>query len=132
MSSKEALLYGYIRKCTSCLLSLILYCNLLMVIFYLSSCSINYLLLFFVCLCLGTLPYLFQTLFVLDSGLAPLIIQLIHAALSGTPPVKADDPTPEPEIRTSRRKKDVEALRAKEKEKSKTKESKVSVVGKPE
>ena len=66
----------------------------------------------------------------LDSGLAPLIIQLIHAALSGTPPVKVEEPTPEPETRLTRRKKDLEeALRAKEKEKAKQKESKVSVIG---
>lgn len=33
-----------------------------------------------------TLPYLFQTLFLLDEGLAPLILQLVQVALSGVPP----------------------------------------------
>ena len=61
--------------------------------------------------------------------MAPLIIQLIHAALSGTP-IKMEDPSPEPDSRLSRRKKEVEALKAKDKEKSKVKESKVTVVGK--
>jgi len=33
-----------------------------------------------------TLSYLFQASFLLDEGLAPLILQLIHTALSGVPP----------------------------------------------
>ena len=38
----------------------------------------------------ATLPYLFQASFFLDEGLAPLILQLIHTALSGVPP-KAEE-----------------------------------------
>jgi E3 ubiquitin-protein ligase UBR4 len=34
-----------------------------------------------------TLPFLFQTLFLLDEGLAPLVLQLVQVALSGIPPV---------------------------------------------
>ena len=71
-----------------------------------------------------TLPYLFQILFVLDSGLAPQIIHLIHAALSGTPPTKGEEPSLEVDSRSSRssRKKAEEIGKARE-------ESKVSVVG---
>jgi E3 ubiquitin-protein ligase UBR4 len=35
-----------------------------------------------------TLPYLFQIVFLLDEGLAPLILQLVQVALSGIPPEK--------------------------------------------
>ena len=34
----------------------------------------------------ATLPFLFQTLFLIDEGLAPLILQLVQVALSGIPP----------------------------------------------
>lgn len=81
-----------------------------------------------------TLPYLFHALFVLDEGLAPLILKLIYSALSGTPPAKEEGATPEaePEARTyasrsSRRKELEEHKKAKEK----GKETKaVVVVGK--
>lgn len=45
----------------------------------------------------GTLPYLFQTLFLLDEGLAPLILQLVQVALSGVPskPPEKDQPKKE-------------------------------------
>ena len=80
-----------------------------------------------------TLPYLFQILFVLDEGLAPLILQLIFSALSGTPPIKEEVSTPEPESKShassrSARRKELEEHR-KSKEKSKEKETKVSIVG---
>ena len=38
----------------------------------------------------ATLPYLFQASFLLDEGLAPLILQLIHTALSGLPSKAAE------------------------------------------
>ena len=34
----------------------------------------------------ATLPYLFQTTFQLDEGLAPVVLQLVQVALSGVPP----------------------------------------------
>jgi hypothetical protein len=70
----------------------------------------------------GTLPYLFQALFVLDDGLAPLILKLIYSALSGTPPAKEEGSNPEAEpssrshtSRSSRRKELEEHKKAKEK-----------------
>ena len=39
----------------------------------------------------GTLPYLFQAMFVLDNGIVPLILRLIQTALSGVPPVKSSE-----------------------------------------
>ncbi len=87
---------------------------------------------------LGTLPYLFQALFVLDEGLAPLILQLIYSALSGTPPTKEETPGPvetEPRSYTTStrwqggRKRETEEHR-KAKDKGKEKEAKVTVVGK--
>ena len=89
-----------------------------------------------------TLPYLFQALFVLDEGLAPLILQLIYSALSGTPPTKEEGSgsaatesgggsRPHGSGASSRagRRKDAEEHR-KSKEKAKEKETKVTVVGK--
>ena len=38
-----------------------------------------------------TLLYLFHASFVLDEGIAPLILRLLHAALSGVPPVKTSN-----------------------------------------
>ena len=83
--------------------------------------------------CTETLPYLFQFLFVLDFGLAPLVLQLIHAALSGIPPKKGEESSLELDGRSnlssrSSRKKELEEMR-KAKGKSKDKESKVSIVG---
>ena len=98
----------------------------------------------FFSLSVETLPYLFQALFVLDEGLAPLILQLIYSALSGTPPTKeegsgaADGEGSGGGSRTQlggasssrgvRRKETDE--HKKNKEKSKEKEAKVTVVGK--
>lgn len=83
------------------------------------------------------MPYLFQALFVLDEGLAPLILRLIHSALSGMPPAKEEGASPEalePRThamsRSARRKELEEHRRAKEKSKEKEKETKVVVVGK--
>lgn len=84
----------------------------------------------------GTLPYLFQSLFVLDEGLASLILKLIYSAISGTPPAKEEGSSVEAEpgtrshaSRSSRRKELLEEQR-KAKEKSKEKEAKVVVAGK--
>ena len=38
-----------------------------------------------------TLLYLFHASFVLDEGIVPLILRLLHAALSGLPPVKTSN-----------------------------------------
>ena len=90
------------------------------------------------CIYIETLPYLFQALFVLDEGLAPLILQLIYSALSGTPPTKEEGPSSgEGESKGHSggsssgrsRRKDMEEPK-KSKEKGKEKEAKVTVVGK--
>ncbi len=64
-----------------------------------------------------TLPYLLHVSMVLNEGIAPLLLRLLHAALAGTPPVKTT-PTSAPEkegILRRPHKKDKEAV-TKEKE----------------
>lgn len=80
----------------------------------------------------ATLPYLFQTVFLLDEGLAPLILQLVQVALSGIPPKPAEKEQPKKESgggkksgKQESRKEGKEAKEGKEQSKE-TKESKPS------
>ena len=77
----------------------------------------------------ATLPYLFQASFFLDEGLAPLILQLIHTALSGVPPKAEEAKEPAPSKKEGKDKgerQDKEGSGGKEKETEKKEESKLT------
>jgi len=71
-----------------------------------------------------TLPYLFHASFVLDEGLAPLILRLLHMALAGVAPPKT------PPISTSEGKEGI-LRRQSKKDKDQTKEKETKQQGGP-
>lgn len=78
----------------------------------------------------GTLPYLFQTLFLLDEGLAPLTLQLVQVALSGVPPKPPEKDQPKKES-SGKKSKHFESRREAKEAKESKEQSKEAKESKP-